>query len=143
MGYQLRLSGSTTIINNVSSIENTTGRTATGFALGSAGCDAFMLELTMLASGTDDGLTWELRPNSWGAATYATQPLKLLELGAHTSVPSVVPLSGTIANISGAAETHQYVFSGVPADSVQLYVASGGATDTWTVTAKVRTLKYG
>ena len=142
INMRTRMFDSTTIINAVASIENTTGRTSDPFNLEDVGRDSFVLQLAVTPTGTDDDLVWELRPNTFGATTFLTTPLQIAE-GGTTSGPTMIPLSGTIANPGVGGATYQMEFSNVHADIIQLYVASGGATDTYTVTAKCRTIEYG
>lgn len=137
-----RMFEAVTIIDTVAAIENTTGRTSDGIALGSLGRDSFVLELAVTPNETTDDLLWELRPSLFGAGTFLTTPLQIMENGG-TSGPAVIPLIGTISNPGTDGATYQFEFSNIHADTMQLWVASSETNSTYTVTAKYRTLKYG
>jgi len=131
-----------TIINAVAAIENTTGRTSDAIELASQGRDSFVLELAATPNETTDDLLWELRPTLFGASTFLTTPLQLVVNGT-TDGPVMVPLLGTIDNPGTDGATYQFEFSNLHANAFQLWVASSETNSTYTVTAKIRTLKYG
>ena len=137
-----RMFSPVTIIDAVAAIENTTGRTSDAIQLASLGRDSFILELDITPNETTDALLWELRPLTFGAGTYSTIPLRRME-GGTAAGPTIIPLTGSIANVGTDGEVHQYQFSGVHADSLQLWVASSETNSTYTITAKYRTIKYG
>ena len=141
MGYT-RFNDSTTIIDGVAAIENTTGHTSSAISLCEAGRDSFVLQLSVTPSGTDDGFVWELRPSTFGAATFLTTPLELTKNGT-TSGPVMIPLSGAMDNVGTDGATYQWEFRDIYADKMTLFIAADDTTDTYTVTAKYRTLKFG
>lgn len=136
-----RMYNATTIINAVGSIA-TTGRTSDPIALASQGRDSFVLQLAATPDETTDNLTWELRPLTFGGTTYLTTPIRIVENGT-TSGPTVIPLTGSLTNPGTDGATYQFEFSGIHADSLQLWVGAADTNSAYTVTAKYRTLKYG
>ena len=130
------------IIDNISGIDNVTGANG-DFELAHIGFYNFLLEITAVASGAVDALNVNLYPlqlldnpgsdsKAFIEASAQILPANILRWGA----------SGTIANTTSALKYIQ-LFTDQFWPALRLQVKSAGATDTWTVTARLRRIRIG